>query len=280
MRVNELLQEATELSKLGFSRTFVRAAFKDTYIKHNAQFKEATKKDLKLDNIYGSLVVASTKNGEVALVGSTKEIYVGGKSAPGLYVITVKDGKVSEEAMKTAKALALIPAGSKIYMANLVSVTYGGRQRQKSDLDREAKERDNYQFLKYMQETYGPALQREAEAAMDFIFKGLRHLDKRTRPMNGLPTEAERALSYAGFIEEVAENGFSKKAAENWYGAESGFGSHYINIDKFFEAMKQPAAAAKLAKTIFKKIREAKAVVQDMLKARMKQKLDKLSTKE
>jgi len=74
--------------------------------------------------------------------------------------------------------------------------------------------------------------------------------------------------------------GFSKKAAEEWYQAERGYGSQYANIEKLAAATAQPAAAAKFALTVFKRIRQQKQEVAQMLKDAMKRKFQNMASKD
>lgn len=219
-----------------------------------------------------NLVVAITPSAEQVAI-------IGGRNDPArVIVISWRNGNSTIQAKKTTDSFALIPSESKILATKLWSSYTSTRDSTRYELSEEEKSRQVHEFLQYMESTFGNRLRDEAEETLDFIFRAMRRLDKRN--LSGWSfgkTQAATALELAAFIEELVETGFTQKAAEGWYDATSCFGSYRYNIDRFIERSKKPLAAAELTHFMFKKIRNAKAEVQQMLKQQIKAVLDKLS---
>lgn len=257
------LGESAEISKQGFPDAFIGLVYHDAEIKHNAQPVPMTKKPTKND-LASNVIVVKGKDGNFYGARANRR--------EGYTIYGQVDGKVGKQYVSSIREVASWIKSGEYFAIPLNSTYYKSREAQRYTRGLERQSNEYYDILKQMNSTFTPGIKKRIEEYIDYIYANLRKLSNepgRYTFNNG--SDQTNALQIAASLEQLVKVGFTRNTVDEYLRSlgkrDVGFGSHYTNIDRFLEQMKEPLAQAKFAKTILDQAKGLYNQVKDMLYA-------------
>jgi hypothetical protein len=257
------LGESTEISKQGFPDAFISLVYRDAELNHDEQPVPMTKKPTKND-LASNVIVVKGKDGNFYGARAGKN--------EGYTIYGQVDGKVSKQYVSSIREVASWIKSGEYFAIPLNSTYYKSREAQRYSRGQDRQSSEYSAILTQMNNTFTPAIKQRIEEYIDYIYANLRKLSNEPgRYTFNNSSDQTNALQIVASLEQLVKAGFTRNTVDEYLRSlgkrSAGFGSHYTNIDRFLEQMKEPLAQAKFAKTILDQAKGLYNKVKDMLYA-------------
>lgn len=252
MKVQDLFEAAPNAREVGIPEALIRVVFAEANLSHDVQPVAVKSKKEMMALLRNNVIFAVGSDGTAgALVARTSNW----DRNPGAVLFTVDEtGEVNRNHQTLSAGIAGLPRG-KYYMAPFGNGGYyHSRDQRTSDIGYETRSRSNSADIQYINDTFGERLRAEAQDAIQHI-KSI-YFDANPRWAGNLKQAAQD-------LENFVKNGVTRNNIESWMihnnKRDSGWGSHYTNIDNLFALFKEePNARAKFARFLLDWIRRVK----------------------
>jgi len=261
-RILEILNESSELSKLGFPKEFISAVYKSSNLDASSTPTKLSKKPTSLEELKDGVYLSKTADDNFYALRITED----GKKVFGF---SYENGKMNDSVGLSIKdAVKFLKSG--LYF----KVEFKSYNKSRAAVDKDKSDNKSIssknEILDYMNKVFLPKFKSDINEHLDYIYANLRKLSSK-KDYYSLPTDQEQALQIAKNLEDISKNGFNNDSVSKFLVLNKqnigGFGSFYKDASNFVAMMEEkPNAKAEFAKMLYTSIKTLRTRVEEFVR--------------